>query len=239
VKTIAFIVKLSCLLSIFSLGSCARWNSSLPERSMAEARRELDARIKSKAEPSILFVGNSYSFGMPKELMKVAAQHGKTLRIGHATYGGWTLSKQAANKATLKKIREGHWDVVVIQEQSIIPSLPTWQRNFKMFPPLQELATEARQSGAIPVLYQTWGRRDGNPQVRGDDFFAMTGRIRKGYSAASAAMGNLVIVPAGDDWEKAARAGKKKELFLDDGSHPSEIGNEITAHTFYRTLFGS
>ena len=238
-KILTHFVKLSCIIGIIGFTSCVTRTAGLPHRTPEEAHQELDARIRSKKEPAILFVGNSYSFGMPKELKKVAASHGKSVRVGHATYGGWTLSKQAANPPTLQKIRNGKWDIVVIQEQSVIPSLPKWRRNFIMLPPLQELATEARKNGAIPVLYQTWGRRDGDPDVRGDDFFAMTERVRRGYSAASSAMGNLVVVPAGDEWEKEARAGRKKELFLDDGSHPSAVGNAITARAFYHTLFGS
>ncbi|MFT3990939.1 MAG: hypothetical protein QM680_05965 [Luteolibacter sp.] len=232
-------MKLIPLLGILGLNSCASRSAGLPVQSPSQARKELHDRVSRSPQLAVLFVGNSYSFGQPKEFTKIAAAHGKSVRTGHATYGSWTLSKHAQNPPTLKKIREGNWDIIVFQEQSLIPSYSRPRRNFLMFPPLAKLVLEARKAGAIPVLYQTWGRKDGNALVRGDDFFAMTGRLREGYAAAAAAMGNLVVVPAGDDWEKEARAGRKDALYLMDGSHPSQTGNEVTAKAFYRTFYGS
>ena len=86
---------------------------------------------------------------------------GVKLRIKQVTHGGWTLKQHAENDATLRAIREGDWDYVVIQEQSLIPSQPL-KRTHAMFPNVRKLADEARKAGAVPVLYQTWGRRDGN-----------------------------------------------------------------------------
>jgi hypothetical protein len=191
-----------------------------------------------KPEPSILFVGNSYSFGVPKTFSKLAAEHGKKLRVGHATYGGWTLQQHSENPATLRKIREGHWDIVVIQEQSEIPALPPKKRDAAMFPPLRKLVAQVHQEGAIPILYQTWGRRDGDQNIHLDDFHAMNRRLRLGYRAASQNAGGIVIAPVGDAWENEVSAGRGAALFMEDGSHPSALGDRLTAQTFYETIFG-
>jgi hypothetical protein len=66
----------------------------------------------------------------------------------------------------------------------------------------------------------------------------MMSRLREGYQAAADDAGGLVVVPAGDAWEREVSAGRGARLFKDDGSHPSPLGNELTAEVFYETLFG-
>jgi len=226
------ICKILLILCLMALGACAPTiaaRAKKPARSYADARRELDDRLRLHPEPSILFVGNSYSFGVPAALKQVAAEHGKTLRIGHSAHSGWTLARHASHEPTLRKIRNGNWDIVVLQEYSLIPAKPSLLRNHAMVPPLRSLAEEAQRAGAIPVLYQTWGRRD--------HFNTMNPRVRQGCQAASRAAGNLVIIPVGDAWESEVAAGRGKELFMEDGSHPTTAGNRLTAVAFYNALF--
>ena len=188
---------------------------------------------------SILFIGNSYSFGLPRALKRIAARNGHELRVGQVTNSGWTLDQHTHNEETLSAIREGDWDIVVIQEQSRIPSQP-FKRLHAMFPAVRLLADEARTHGATPVLYQTWGYRDGDPHHSGgDDFHAMTARVREGYQAAARHAGNLRVVPVGDAWEREMQAGRGAKLFIEDGSHPSTAGVRLNAQTFYEALFGA
>ena len=107
-----------------------------------------------------------------------------------------------------------------------------------MDPAVRFFVTEARAAGAVPLLYQTWGRRDGDPDFPGDNFIHMNSRVRKGYRAASENAGDVAIVPAGDAWEREFVAGRGSDLYVDDGSHPSSFVNEITAREFYRVIFG-
>ena len=187
---------------------------------------------------AILFVGNSYSFHVPRELKRIAARNGRTLRVGQVTNGGWTLQQHVRNEATLRAIREGAWDIVVLQEQSLIPSQPI-KRVLAMFPAVRELAETARSHGAEPVLYQPWGYRDGDKSRPGDDFHSMTARVREGYTAAAAHAGGLRVIPAGDAWDREMSAGRGAKLFQNDGSHPTRDGNQLTASVFYETLFES
>ena len=198
---------------------------------------ELTNRLQASPCLAVLFVGNSYSFGVPREFSKIAAENGKVVRVGHSTFGRWTLARHAACEATLKKIREGKWDIVVIQEQSQIPAMSPRKRAALMFPALRELVKEVRNHGAIPVLYQTWGRRDGDEDLRHDDFHAMTARLRDGYRAAAAHAGGLMVVPVGDAWEREFSAGNDQKLFMEDGSHPSAFGNRVIAEIFYQTFW--
>jgi len=216
------------LLSLFLLlGACAPLVHQ--PRSMADAHREVRDRLRGKPEPAILFVGNSYSFGVPAALKKLAAENGRTIRTGHSTHSGWTLARHAKHEPTLRKIRSGRWDVVVLQEYSLNPAKFSLIRDYQMFPAVRALAAEARAAGAVPVIYQTWGRRD--------TFATMNPKVRDGCLAAARDAGGLYVVPAGDYWGREMAAGRGGELFLPDGSHPTGTGNRLTATAFYDALF--
>jgi len=224
------LIMLAKILGFFGLSSCA-----LPPA--PDEPGKLQA-MSGKEQVSVFFIGNSYSFGVPGQLRKIAESRGRKVRVGHSTYGGWTLAKHVEHSPTLEKLRKGKWDVVVIQEQSLIPARNEGLRRVAMDPAVSLLVSEARAEGAVPLLYQTWGRRDGDPDFPGDNFIHMNTRVRKGYRAASENAGGVAIVPAGDAWEREFMAGRGKDLFVDDGSHPSSYGNEVTAREFYRVIFG-
>ena len=221
---------LSRILAFFGLSSCA-----MPP---VPGEPEKLAAISKKDVVSVLFIGNSYSFGIPKAFEKEAAAHGKNVETGHATYGGWSLARHSQNEPTLRKLRGRRWDIVVIQDYSLNPSLGKRERARTMDPAVRFFVNEARSLGAVPLLYQTWGRRDGDPEVDGDDFYKMNDRVRHGYQAAARSAGGVIIVPVGNAWEKEYKAGRGPELFVEDGSHPSDYGNRITAQEFYRVIFG-
>jgi hypothetical protein len=221
-------------IGLMALGCAAAWAE--PEKA-TDPLQVLQARIRDKREPAMLFVGNSYSFGVPKAFRKLAEKRGKRVRVEQVTTGGWTLARHAENEATLQKIREGGWDVVVFQEQSRIPSLPGPQRKAAMSRPLSKLVEAARENGAVPVLYQTWGYRGGDTRRGGDDFHAMTRRLREGYREAAAKAGNVAVIPVGDAWEREVAAGRANQLFMPDGSHPTNDGNTLTAKVFFETIF--
>jgi hypothetical protein len=206
-------------------------------KSAADPLAAVVARMKQAENPSVLFIGNSYSFYVPKAFGKLAASKGRRIHVEQVTNGGWTLAQHAKNPPTLEKIRSRRWDVVVIQEQSKIPSYPASRRDPLMFPPLRVLVAEVRRQGALPVLYQTWGRRGGNPELKGDSTESMTKRLREGYRAAAAEAGNLAIVPVGDVWETEVAAGNADKLYQKDNSHPADYGNALTARIFYQAMF--
>ncbi len=232
------IMKWSSLLAGFGLASCAQLPLDPLPPVHPDPQSELRERLAKSQRPAVLFVGNSYSFALPREFAREATARGVRVRTGHSTHGGWTLAQHAAHESTLRKIRQGTWDVVVFQEQSQLPARPRHERERKMHPPLRELVAEARRAGAVPVLYQTWGRRDGNPGTHGDDFHAMTARLREGYHEASRHVGNAVVVPVGDAWERAFRNGMAAKLFEPDGSHPASEGEKLTARVFADVLLG-
>jgi hypothetical protein len=222
---------------VFMLASCLMACAAVPDSATAQAKAKdvLSARVAAEDVLDVLFVGNSYSFKVPAAFAKEATARGRKVRVDQVTHGGWTLGQHAKSEQTLAAIRSGNWDVIVFQEQSRIPSQSA-MRALLMVPSLRTLVAEARKAGAVPVLYQTWGYRDGDPKVAGDDFFAMNRRVREGYLASSNEIGGLPVIPAGDAWELEAKNGKLADLFVADGSHPSAKGNALTAKVFADAL---
>lgn len=222
-------MKTCCFLLAMLVACCAP--SSEPAASVASDRGKL-AQLSRRGTMDVLFIGNSYSFGVPKALRKLSASRGKTVRTAQVTHNGWTLARHAENAETLSMIRGRRWDVVVLQEQSRIPARPLGSA-LGMTPAVGKLSAEARKQGAVPVLYQTWA----DETTARRDSGKMTARIREGYSAAAAKAGGLIIVPAGDAWQRAVSQGGGGALYMADGRHPSKAGDALTAEVFYQTLF--
>ena len=210
--------------------------------SAEDTQGALQARLSKVEKPRILFVGNSYSFKLPGALARVAREAERKVVVEGATRGGWTLQKHAGSKETLARIRDGKWDVVVLQEQSQLPSFSREQRNRKMIPHVRALVTEIRKMGAVPVFFQTWGRRDGdrrNAESFPDDTFEkMQSRLVIGYREAAAEAGGALVVPVGEAWAREMKEGTGKGLFSKDGSHPSGAGVNLSAAVFYAFFFG-
>ncbi len=223
---------LLCLLALFS---CAPMPAPLPQREESAAIREVRERLRGKARPAVLFVGNSYSFGAPGALKRLASRNGISARIDTETHGGWSLEQHAAHEPTLRSIREGSWDVVVLQEHSLRPAASVDERARAMVPAMRVLAAEARAAGAVPVIFQTWARRDAG--AAGPDFPTRHRRVREGCRAAARAAGDLGVVPVGDAWAAEMAAGRGNRLYQEDGSHPSREGDRLTARVFFDTLF--
>lgn len=218
------------VLSFLGLASCAQTVTGVEK--IEEVR---EGRANPKL--SVLFIGNSYSFGAPREFAKLARAQGKRVSVRQSTIGGWSLEKHMTEPQTLKKLKSRQWDVVVIQDHSLNPGSDEENRRKVMDPGVKFFADEARSMGAMPLLYQTWGRRDGFPS-QGKDFYEMNERVRSGYRNASTRAGYVGIVPVGDAWEREFEAGRGNELYHEDGSHPSAAGDKVTAAEFYRVIFG-
>lgn len=213
------------ILAFFGLSSCGMFSRD-------------EKPIKKSDELNVLFIGNSYSFDVPKMFREISVKNGEKVKVASCTHGGWTLEMHSKHQPTLRKLRSKKWDIVVIQDFSLNGAYPESRREKEMYPHVQFFVSEARAMGARPMLYQTWGRRDGQPGLNGDDFYQMNARIREGYSRAAERAGGVDIVPVGDAWEEQFRKGKGAKLFIEDGSHPSEFGNRVSAEVFFEIIFG-
>src|SRR5437870_49387 len=73
----------------------------------------------------VLFIGNSYTAvnDLPQTFAALASSGGHATQTAMLADGGTTLAQHVASPATSQQLGAAHWDFVVLQEQSQIPSV--------------------------------------------------------------------------------------------------------------------
>lgn len=186
------------------------------------------AEVRQPAEEPplrVLFVGNSYTGvnnlpGLVTALSEAAG--GRRIETARHTVGGCTLQRHFAETGAVEKIREGKWDVVVLQEQSMLPIL---QKDL-MHQYARKLHAEIKASGAKTVFYLTWAREK-TPETQKD--------LDAAYFGIAKELG-ATVAPVGRAWQEARRRDPAVKLYAGDGSHPSAKGSYLAAVVFYATL---
>src|SRR3954451_24627759 len=107
---------------------------------------------------NVLFIGNSFTArnDLPGLVARLAAARGRRLRHRLISAGGASLRTHWNAGAALQAIREGHYDRVVLQEQSTLPVKNSGRthENVRLFD------GAIRAAGAQTTLYMTWARRN-------------------------------------------------------------------------------
>jgi hypothetical protein len=188
-------------------------------------------------QPRILFIGNSYTYvnDLPAILHGLAARAGLTIEtVTHAS-GGSQLEGHALDPR-VRELLAQHWDWVVFQEQSQLPSLDA-ERGARSLPALRGLAAGARRSGSRPVLFATWAYRHGDLHNRpaGDSYEAMQRRLDAGFSTLAQVTG-VSLVPVGEAWAAEIKQHPAATLWADDGAHPGLEGSYLAACVFLQAL---
>lgn len=178
----------------------------------------------SQASTRILFIGNSYTFvngGLDKQL-KGLAPSSETECIA---VGGYTLENHWIDSNAIRKIREGKWDYVILQEQSQTPIVN--QKKFYEF--VRKFDEEIRRSGAKTILLMTWERPDSRK------FGVTTDNLAATYTALGKELG-VKVAPAGLAFARSIRSKPELALYSQDG-HPTMEGTYLAACVLYRTIF--
>jgi len=195
--------------------------------------------LSATAAPSkILFIGNSYTGQVRSAMIRFfAASPQKETRLEFITPGGRTLKQHAEEASTMDRISGGGWDIVVLQDQSQTPAVfPE-----KFLSASKRLHQVITGSGARTAYYQTWGRRDGDRQNPGllATYTKMQDALSRSYAEA-ARRDKAILIPAGEAWRAVRKSDAKlgRELYKDDGSHPSAKGAYLVACCLYVALTG-
>jgi len=125
-------------------------------------------------------------------------------------------------------------DVVVLQEQSEIPSVEQFRQS-EMYPAARRLADTIYRHGSRPMFFLTWAHRDGWPENGLPDYVSMQSAINDGYLAI-AAEEQAAVAPVGVAWSTTLNQ-PHPGLWQDDGSHPTTAGTYLAACVFYATIF--
>ena len=193
----------------------------------------------AKAKLKVLFIGNSYTryaSGTINSLVQSSPYSDST--IEYIAPDSWMLQQHLNDNNTISNIRNGKWDFVVLQEQSQLPTVP--ERSNEFYDAVAQLSNIIKESGAHTVLYMTWGRRDIDsmlPEIN-PDYETMQHNVIEAYTKA-ARDSEAMIAPVGLVWRNVRRDNPQLgyELYLNDGSHPSNKGAFLIACVFYATLF--
>jgi len=200
---------------------------------------DLDPARSGQPGYRVLFVGNSltYTHDVPGMVERLANARPGPLPfiVVSDTLGGRGLDYWADNGQLRRLIAEVPWNVVVLQERSVTPSLPPSDRARYMDPPLRRLAGEVRAGGAQTVLFMTWAHEHG--VFSGDTYEAMQARIAAGYEAEGAAIG-APVAPVGVAWARAHELAPSLDLWGGDDTHESDKGAYLAACVLYATLTG-
>jgi hypothetical protein len=176
----------------------------------------------------VLFIGNSLTAtnDLPGMFTALAAAAGQERPVTRTlAVGGFSLEDHWNQGLAQKVIREGKWDIVVLQQG---PSALVESRRL--------LVEYARRFGeqiqgvkATAAMYAVW------PSVtRQGDF----GGAHNSYTAAAQAI-DAKLLPVGDAWHRILREHRDIALYSDDGLHPTPAGTYLAALVIYRVLYNA
>ena len=194
----------------------------------------------------VLFIGNSYTFynDMPSMFRGMAKAANRPVYVDESTVGGYSLELHLAYRPTVDKILERRWNYVILQEQSMIPTIPFY-RDYSMYPSARQLDAIIKSVGAKTIFFLTWGRKSGGQQTMGyysspvfRDFYQMQDSLTTAYRRIAAEL-SAGLCPIGLTWKLAFRADPNVGLWDGDGSHPSADGTYLSACTLFAMVFGS
>ena len=176
----------------------------------------------------VLFVGNSYTYfnNLPALLSGLAASDASSTKIEAemVVRGGASLKQHWEDGAATKKIKEAHWNFVVLQEQSTLPI--TDPETMKKYARLFD--SEIRKAGARTVFFLTWARQN-KPETQS--------ALNNTYLAIARDLGAMVA-PAGIAWQDALKENSKLLLYMLDQSHPNASGSYLAACVLYSVIVG-
>lgn len=228
VGVITTVVALTAYLKVVGLPASAA-SAPSPFRGDLQNIRGLRSGIP------VLFVGNSltYSNSMPHMLQELAAHSPGAIRIAPYQYtpgGGWL--GQAAGNLTLRHLLiDTPWTYVVLQEDSHVSDNRGWVDGYTV-PAARELLDHVP---AYPIVFETWGYRDGNRIAYPRDTYARM-QERAQYAAVElmAGLGRYTdLAPVGYAFSQALRALPGVNLWQEDGVHPSLAGSYLAASVFF------
>ena len=184
----------------------------------------------------ILFIGNSYTYynSLP-ELVKGMAQEkfpNQVIETQLVSQGGMTLKRHWEEEKSIQAIRSGHWDYVVLQEQSklgmgvVIDDDFYFGQTDLFYEYARKFDEEIKKVDAKTVFFMTWSRSD-NPEEQEILTYA--------YSSIAKEL-DAILAPVGLAWDQL-RTNTTFNLYVADGSHPSPMGSYLAASTIFSTLF--
>ena len=177
----------------------------------------------------VLFVGNSYTYfnNLPSVVSSLSKETPTYIKTTMSAIGGARLKyhyNQERGLKTMDLIKNGNFDIVVLQEQSMGAIIN--KKEFLSY--AEKLSNYIKKHNAKPYFFTTWSRKN-TPETQKI--------ITKAYKEA-ASKNNGIAVLVGESWKKARRQRRTLNLYTQDGSHPNAIGTFVSACVFVKKLTG-
>ena len=197
----------------------------------------------------ILYIGNSYTYyhDLPQMVQSIVANIAQDFRmeISYKAYtpGGCTFKRHLQQPEEMAAIREGHWDYVVLQEQSSLPAMPTEVVQHETYPYARQLDSlvHVHNPQARVIFYMTWGHKDGCQETPDgypliSTYQGMQTRLITSYLEMTY-QNDAWCAPVGMVWQRVRKERPYQTLYWPDRSHPSVLGTYIAANTIFTTFF--
>ena len=172
---------------------------------------------------SILFIGNSHTYynDMPEMVRQRAAGDGFDCHVAMIAHGGWFLEQHVKEPDVRFNILFGHYDYVVLQDHTH-PMAPEEE----LVPAAAMLNVWIREAGSIPVIYETWAKKDA-PEDQDN--------MNRVHRKAADTIGAL-LAPVGENWRAYQADRPNLEMYAVDGKHASEDGSDFAAKCIWETI---
>jgi hypothetical protein len=175
----------------------------------------------------VLFIGNSLTEanGLPAMVETLSRQGGGTpISTASVVVGGFSLEDQWNQGTAQRRIAEGGWSIVVLQQGP--SSLPESQVALRQW--TARFDSAIRPTGARTALYMVWPE-----STRRDAFDA----VSQSYARAAADV-NGMLFPVGEAWRAAWRRDPDVALYGPDGFHPTPTATYLAALVIYQQISG-
>lgn len=187
----------------------------------------------------VLIVGNSYTrFNLLPHLLarlSAAVPGGPRLLVDAEARSGFSLRMHLRAGQVLPRIRNGHYDAVVLQAHS----LSAVDHPAELVQDAERFKRAIDAAGARTVLYETWPRHPSarlyrrHPLVH--SFEQMAGRVDATYADLALHLG-AQLAPIGSAFERALATEPALVLWGPDGSHPTLAGSFLAACVLYGAI---
>lgn len=199
----------------------------------------------------VLFVGNSLTGvnNIPGLLQNLASAVGDWFAYDlDLAYGQSLAYHYYTNQVAAPLIDTGNFDIVMLQEYSNWPTIPTNRDNL-MYPVVRSYNALAANRAERIMLYETWGYPGGDywncskydlpPQFFPCSSEGMTIALRWGYAGIANEL-NAAISPVGLAWLAVQK--ERPDIQLYSGApgdyHPGPAGAYLAACVHYASIFG-
>jgi hypothetical protein len=182
----------------------------------------------ASAGERIMFVGNSLTGfnNLPSQVLEHAREAGFEPEIEEYIHFGKTLAFHLKRKEVIKALETERWDVVVLQEFSVLPLDKPVEFEDSVMRFERLVRSNPMNAKTRIVLFQNWPLRDVET-IRTLD--ASYGRV--------ANLTKVEVAPVGRAWNEARKISGA-DLYVDE-RHPSALGSYVAMAVITKSIFGT